>query len=183
MSPTEFSNYIKQRAMQQQVHHSHSNGHNITPNPANVNAHMNTIGPVSPARSLSPNPLSVAIMNGATNANNLSGRGMPNDSYFYSGASNPIPNNATNMNTNMYSPPQYGRNLFESTNPYASSNASLPTNTNNLGTNSSFYSNNFGNIGNGSKYSPYMDTSSYYGLPNGQQQQQTTAAIERAAVF
>lgn len=149
-----------------------------------VNGHMNAIGPVSPARSLSPNPLSVAIMNGASNANNLSSRAMPSDSYFYSGASNPIANNATNMNTNMYSPPHYGRNLFDSTNPYASSNGvSLPTNTNNIGTNSSFYSNNFGNIGNGSKYSPYMDTSSYYGMPNGQQQQQTAAAIERAAVF
>lgn len=49
MSPTEFSNYIKQRAMQQQLHHSH--GHS--------NGHLGPIGAASPSRSLSPNPLSL----------------------------------------------------------------------------------------------------------------------------
>lgn len=49
MSPTEFSNYIKQRAMQQQLHHSH--GH--------TNGHLGPIGTASPSRSISPNPLSM----------------------------------------------------------------------------------------------------------------------------
>ncbi|KAG4077828.1 hypothetical protein HA402_013762 [Bradysia odoriphaga] len=49
MSPTEFSNYIKQRAMQQQLHHSH--GH--------ANGHLGPIGTSSPSRSLSPNPLTL----------------------------------------------------------------------------------------------------------------------------
>lgn len=50
MSPTEFSNYIKQRAMQQQLHHSH--GH--------ANGHLGPIGTSSPSRSLSPNPLTLS---------------------------------------------------------------------------------------------------------------------------
>lgn len=49
MSPTEFSNYIKQRQIQQQIHHSH--GQTV------ANNHFGPIGPVSPSRSLSPNPL------------------------------------------------------------------------------------------------------------------------------
>lgn len=49
MSPTEFSNYIKQRAMQQQLHHSHSH----------PNGHLGPIGTSSPSRSLSPNPLAM----------------------------------------------------------------------------------------------------------------------------
>lgn len=49
MSPTEFSNYIKQRAMQQQLHHSHSH----------PNGHLGPIGASSPSRSLSPNPLAM----------------------------------------------------------------------------------------------------------------------------
>lgn len=190
MSPTEFSNYIKQRAIQQQSHHSH-NGHNaMTPIGPTTNGHLNSIGPVSPARSLSPNPLSVAIMNGGgggaaggngaggnggatTNTTNMSSRNMPNDSFFFSPSAGV--SNGSNMNTSaMYSPPQYGRNnLFESNNPYA--NAANTTNA--IGSNSSFYSNGYGNIGNGtaSKYSPYIDTSNYYGLPNGQQQQPSNA--------
>ncbi|XP_031625404.1 protein Tob1-like [Contarinia nasturtii] len=175
MSPTEFSNYIKQRAIQQQNHHSH-NGHNaMTPIGPTTNGHLNSIGPVSPARSLSPNPLSVAI-GGTTNTTNISSRNMPNDSYFFSqsATSAGVSSNGSSMNSAMYSPPQYGRNnLFESNNPYAS----VPTNTNTLGSNTSFYSNGYGNIGNGtaSKYSPYIDTSNYYGLPNGQQQQPSNA--------
>lgn len=62
MSPTEFANYIKQRAMQQQLHHSHGNGH------------LGPIGgPSSPSRSLSPNPLAI---------------GLPNDPYFFQNVSN-----------------------------------------------------------------------------------------------
>ncbi|XP_019892945.1 protein Tob1-like [Musca domestica] len=63
MSPTEFSNYIKQRAMQQQqIHHG---GHGHSPNgvggPGQPGNHFGPIGPVSPARSLSPNPLSLGM--------------------------------------------------------------------------------------------------------------------------
>lgn len=174
MSPTEFSNYIKQRAMQQQTH-SH-NGHNaMTPIGPNTNGHLNSIGPVSPARSLSPNPLSVTIMNnGSTNTNSMPSRNMPNDSSFFFSSQSAGISNGSNINSAMYSPPQYGRNnLFESNNPYAS----VPNNTNTIASNSSFYSNGYGNIGNGvtSKYSPYIDTSNYYGLPNGQQQQPSNA--------
>lgn len=174
MSPTEFSNYIKQRAIQQQTH-SH-NGHNsMTPIGPNANGHMNSIGPVSPARSLSPNPLSVAIMNGSTNTNSLSSRNnMPNDSFLFPSSAGI--SNGSNMNggTAMYTSPQYGRNnLFELNNPYAS----VSNNTNTISSSSSFYSNGYGNIGNGAagKYSPYIDTSNYYGLQNGQQQQSSNA--------
>lgn len=79
MSPTEFSNYIKQRAMQQQLHHSHGGIH---------------LGPSSPSRSLSPNPLAL---------------GLPNDPYFFQ-----------NVNMGMYGPPAFNgsgqppRNMFDS---------------------------------------------------------------------
>lgn len=173
MSPTEFSNYIKQRAIQQQTHHSH-NGHNgMTPIGPTTNGHMNSIGPVSPARSLSPNPLSVAIMNGTTNTNTMSTRNMPNDSYFFSPTAGNV-SNGSNLNSAMYSPPQYGRNnLFESNNTFAS----VPNTSPAIASNSSFYSNGYGTIGNGgaSKYSPYIDTSNYYGLPSAQQQQPSSA--------
>lgn len=50
MSPTEFSNYIKQRAMQQQIHHHHHPGHH--------QGGMSTQPQTSPTgRSLSPNQL------------------------------------------------------------------------------------------------------------------------------
>nr|XP_014091874.1 protein Tob1 isoform X1 [Bactrocera oleae]XP_036224876.1 protein Tob1 isoform X1 [Bactrocera oleae]XP_036224878.1 protein Tob1 isoform X1 [Bactrocera oleae] len=66
MSPTEFSNYIKQRAMQQQQQQLHHGGHG-GPNLAQPPNHFGPIGPVSPARSLSPNPLSLGLgQNGAT---------------------------------------------------------------------------------------------------------------------
>uniref|UniRef100_A0A1L8DMU1 Putative anti-proliferation factor btg1/tob n=1 Tax=Nyssomyia neivai TaxID=330878 RepID=A0A1L8DMU1_9DIPT len=80
MSPTEFSNYIKQRAMQQQqLHHTHS--HNGT----NGN-HLGPIGPASPSRSISPNPLNI---------------GLGSDPYFFQ-----------NLNMSMY--PQFGgpRSVF-----------------------------------------------------------------------
>ncbi|XP_033242677.1 protein Tob1 isoform X2 [Drosophila miranda] len=50
MSPTEFSNYIKQRAIQQQMHH----GHGVVPSQGYA-----ALDPVSPARSISPNPLAL----------------------------------------------------------------------------------------------------------------------------
>ncbi|GAB0099437.1 protein BTG1 [Sergentomyia squamirostris] len=79
MSPTEFSNYIKQRAMQQQLHHNH--------NATNGN-HLGPIGPASPSRSISPNPLAL---------------GLGNDPYFFQNL---------NMGTTMY--PQFGgpRGMF-----------------------------------------------------------------------
>ncbi|XP_064537025.1 LOW QUALITY PROTEIN: protein Tob1 [Drosophila montana] len=52
MSPTEFSNYIKQRAMQQQLHHGHSVGGSSA-------SAFGALDAVSPARSLSPNPLAL----------------------------------------------------------------------------------------------------------------------------
>lgn len=47
MSPIVFSNYIKHRAMQQQLHYSNGSGH------------LGTVCPSSPSRSLSPNPLAI----------------------------------------------------------------------------------------------------------------------------
>lgn len=88
MSPTEFSNYIKQRAMQQQLHHSHNgNAANLGP-----------IGPVSPSRSLSPNPLSTAIINGPATLSNTP----IHDPYFF-----PSPNNGA-IGTNVYPTHQFG---------------------------------------------------------------------------
>lgn len=80
MSPTEFSNYIKQRAMQQQqLHHSHNH------NGSNGN-HLGPIGPASPSRSISPNPLTL---------------GLGSDPYFFQ-----------NLNMSVY--PQFGgpRSVF-----------------------------------------------------------------------
>lgn len=195
MSPTEFSNYIKQRAIQQQNHHPHSA---ITPvnNGTTTNSHMNSIGPVSPARSISPNPLSVAIINNATtttNSNSISARTiLPNDSYYYGSTTAIASNGAPNINapiaaTPIYSPQpmnQFGRsNLFDTNNSFG--NAPLQNAVNNLATNSSFYSNGYGSVGNAAvnaptatsagKYSPYIDASNYYGLQSGQQQQPTNA--------
>lgn len=74
MSPTEFSNYIKQRAMQQQLHHSHGHSNNSSVN------HLGPIGSISPSRSISPNPLATLHHS-------------PSDSYYF-------PNNVNNNNNN-----------------------------------------------------------------------------------
>lgn len=201
MSPTEFSNYIKQRAIQQQNHHSHS-GHNAIPPviggaAQTINSQLNSIGLDSPARSMSPNPLSVAITNNTTTtkSSNLSARTiLPNDSYYYSATTANISSGAGNINTSvaatsMYSSSsltQFGRsNLFDANNSFGNA---LPQNAaNTIATNSSFYSDGYGNIGNGvtvttattatsaEKYSSYIDTSNYYGLPSGQKQQATSS--------
>lgn len=143
--------------MQQQLHHSH-NGHTA----GNTNGHLGPIGPISPARSLSPNPLSVAIMNGATtNGSQLSSsNGLPNDSYFF-----PTASNGSNMNTNMYSPQQYARsNLFDS-----NSVINTPSNHySSTGPTNAVYSNNYGSIGSGGKYSPYLDANNFYGISHQQ---------------
>lgn len=136
MSPTEFSNYIKQRAMQQQLHHSH-NGHPATSN----------LGPVSPARSLSPNPLSNAILNGGSVNGTLPNNSMQ-DPYFFSGS------NSTSMASNLYPPQQYGRsNMFDSN----GASSHFPA---------SGYTNGFGNVG-----SSFLEPNNFYGMGSAQQQQ------------
>lgn len=204
MSPTEFSNYIKQRAIQQQNHHSHNGGHSATPvnngaTAQTTNSHLNSIGPVSPARSISPNPLSVAILNTTTattpNSNNISGRTiLPNDSYYYASTTAPVANGASNINTPIATTSMYSRqsmtpfgrsNLFDTNNSFG--NAPPQQNVvNTIATNtSSFYSNGYGNIGNAattaatsaSKYSSYVDAGNYYGLPSGQQPTNTLSSL------
>lgn len=192
MSPTEFSNYIKQRAIQQQNHSGQSSIAQVVTGSAapTTNGHLNAIGSVSPTRSLSPNPLSIPMMNGTTttNTNNISTRmNLPNNSYYYSPTTTAAPDGVSNVNiTSMYSPlptpsTQFGRsNLFEANNSFLNA---TPQNTGNaIATNSSFYSNGYGSIGSAlvtaattsaSKYSPHTDTSNYYGLPSGQQLQAT----------
>lgn len=198
MSPTEFSNYIKQRAIQQQSHHSHSGHSAITPvntgaAAQTTNSHMNPISPASPARTISPNPLSVAIMNTTTttNSNSIPGRTiLPNDSYYYASSTAIASNGAPNINTpiaasSMYSPQamtQFARsNLFDTRNSFG--NAPPQNAANNLAINSSFYSNGYGSVGNATantttatsagKYSTYIDASNYYGQQSGQPQQPT----------
>lgn len=87
MSPTEFSNYIKQRAMQQQLHHSH--GHS--------NGYLGPIGTSSPSRSISPNPMG---MNGTSGVQ---------DPYFF--PSNGMTNGGGMYSTQFNGPP---RNMFDS---------------------------------------------------------------------
>lgn len=158
MSPTEFSNYIKQRAMQQQQIHHTQTGHAVP----NANVHLGPIGPVSPARSLSPNPLTVAITNSTTsNCGQVSSSNcVPNDPYFFSSA---ITNS---MNTNLYSPQQYRRNTLFDSNTIINNSANVFANT---GPANGIYSNNFDSVGSGGKYSPYLDANNFY---NHQQQQQ-----------
>lgn len=196
MSPTEFSNYIKQRAIQQQNHHSHNGPSAIAQvvtgaAAPTTNGHLNAIVSVSPTRSLSPNPLPIAIMNGTTttNTNSMANcTNLPNDSYYYSSTTAAAPDGTSNVTTtSMYSPlpippTQFGRsNLFEANNSFL--NAAPQNTVNTIATNSSFYSNGYGSIGSAvitaaatsaSKYSPYIDTSNYYGLPSGQQQPTNT---------
>ncbi|EDW57437.1 uncharacterized protein Dvir_GJ18558 [Drosophila virilis] len=94
MSPTEFSNYIKQRAMQQQLHHGHSVGGSSA-------SAFGALDAVSPARSLSPNPLALG-----GNQSNGSGGGPATaaaaDPFYY-----------PNISMGLY--PQYNgqRSLFE----------------------------------------------------------------------
>lgn len=145
--------------MQQQLHHSH-NGHTAT-----NTSHLGPIGPISPARSLSPNPLSVAIMNGGAPSNGSqlsSSNGLPNDSYFF-----PNSSNGSNMNTNMYSPQQYGRNTLFDSNAVINGPSNHFSST---GPSTGVYSNNYGNIGSGGKYSPYLDANNFYGISHQQQQ-------------
>lgn len=151
MSPTEFSNYIKQRAMQQQQIHHTQTGHAVP----NANVHLGPIGPVSPARSLSPNPLTTTSNGGQLSSSNC----VPNDPYFFSSA---ITNS---MNTNLYSPQQYRRNtLFDS-------NTVINNSNEHTGPANAIYSNNFNSVGSGGKYSPYLDANNFYNVSHQQQRQ------------
>lgn len=97
MSPTEFSNYIKQRAMQQQLHHSH--GHS--------NGHLGPIGTASPSRSISPNPL---------NMNGVQDQGY----YFPNNGMGMYP--PFNGPRNMFESPHYAPHPSEPTNMYPGNN-------------------------------------------------------------
>lgn len=122
--------------MQQQLHHSH-NGHPATSN----------LGPVSPARSLSPNPLSSAILNGGSVNGTLSTNSMQ-DPYFFSGS------NSAPMGSNLYPPQQYGRsNMFDSN----GASSHFPA---------SGYTNGFGNVG-----SSFLEPNNFYSMGSAQQQQ------------
>ncbi|KAH8408918.1 hypothetical protein KR009_003748 [Drosophila setifemur] len=100
MSPTEFSNYIKQRAIQQQMHHGHGVG---VPSTGSVSAFAG-LDTVSPARSLSPNPL--ALGGGSCSQSTggaIGGSAGAADPFYYS-----------NMAIGLY--PQFGgqHSLFDS---------------------------------------------------------------------
>ncbi|XP_075158801.1 transducer of ERBB2 [Haematobia irritans] len=111
MSPTEFSNYIKQRAMQQQqIHHGHGHSPNGAGGPVQPGSHFGPIGPVSPARSLSPNPLSLGL-----------GQNGGGDPFYF-----------PNMTIGMY--PQFNnhhRNLFDATHFHGTESNGLFAPTNN----------------------------------------------------
>lgn len=64
MSPTEFSNYIKQRQQMQQ-HNNHYH-HQSTNNGHHQGGMFGAIGSVSPARSISPNPMTLQMTNNDT---------------------------------------------------------------------------------------------------------------------
>jgi hypothetical protein len=92
MSPTEFSNYIKQRQQLQQ----HNNHYHHQPN--NHQNMYGAIGSVSPARSISPNPMALQMT--------------PNDSSMHQ--PNPFVFPQTNgFNLNMYQSFGSPRNMFE----------------------------------------------------------------------
>ena len=94
MSPTEFSNYIKQRQQLQQ-HNNHGNGHYHHQNM------YGAIGSVSPARSISPNPMALQMT--------------PNDSSMHQ--PNPFVFPQSNgFNLNMYQSFGSPRNMFDGIN-------------------------------------------------------------------
>lgn len=145
MSPTEFSNYIKQRAMQQQLHHSHGGN--------NTNGHLGPIGPSSPSRSLSPNPLAI---------------GLPNDPYFFQ-----------NVGMGMYPPFTNGNGGGAGNN--GGNNIGGNTGPRNMFDSPHFHhDNNMYTPGGPNKFSAYIEPNNFYNLSSGghnnqppnQQQQQ-----------
>lgn len=139
MSPTEFSNYIKQRQQLQQ-HNNHYH------HPAAHHQNMyGAIGSVSPARSISPNPMSLQMT--------------PNDSSMHQ--PNPFVFPSNGFNLNMYQSFGSPRNMFEGLNGsnYNQFNASNATNDPLLFT--------------PGKCSSFMDQqTNYCKIPSQQQQQQ-----------
>lgn len=104
MSPTEFSNYIKQRAMQQQMHHNLSPVAVTSTTATGVTNHFGPIGSVSPARSISPNPLAMNLTaNGGCN-NTVNGNGIIESPYYT------YPNMAA---IGMYASMNGHRNMFD----------------------------------------------------------------------
>lgn len=98
MSPTEFSNYIKQRAMQQQQNgnpHAHGSNGNTGPLIGGLN-HLGALGSVSPSRSVSPNPLANAVLAAHSP-----------DPYFFNGAGGGC-SGANNISPMSLYPPQFG---------------------------------------------------------------------------
>lgn len=95
MSPTEFSNYIKQRQQLQQ-HNNHYH------HPATHHQNMyGAIGSVSPARSISPNPMGLQMT--------------PNDSSMHQPNPFVFPN-SNGFNMNMYQSFGSPRNMFDGVN-------------------------------------------------------------------
>lgn len=140
MSPTEFSNYIKQRAMQQQLHHSHGHSNNA------ISSHLGPIGTASPSRSISPNPLTTIHQQ------------QPSDSYYF-------PNNSgagsANAVMSHYTPFNSGRNAST----FDSPNFAVPSLHNN-NNNDSHFGHSAGNIGSG-KFggaANFLDPHNFYGL-------------------
>ncbi|XP_065363568.1 protein Tob1 [Calliphora vicina] len=156
MSPTEFSNYIKQRAMQQQqIHHGH--GHSPNGGSGQPGNHFGPIGPVSPARSLSPNPLSLGLGQNGTGANG--------DPFYF-----------PNMAMGMY--PQFNnhhRNLFD-THFHADNNGLYGHGNNGVGHgkfNNYLEPHGFYGMGGGNQHMPHQQPQPQSPIAmNGQQQQQ-----------
>lgn len=103
MSPTEFSNYIKQRAMQQQMHHNLSPVA-VTSTTTGVTNHFGPIGSVSPARSISPNPLAMNLTPNGGGNNTGNGNGIIESPYYT------YPNMAA---MGMYAQMNGHRNIFD----------------------------------------------------------------------
>ncbi|KAL7030096.1 hypothetical protein ACKWTF_006517 [Chironomus riparius] len=144
MSPTEFSNYIKQRQQMQQ-HNNHYNHHQSNNHHQNM---FGAIGSVSPARSISPNPMTLQ---------------MTNDSSMHQ---NPFvfPSNGFN-NLNMYQSFGSPRNMFDGLNGSGNGNGN--------GNYNQFNGNNDPLLFTPGKSSSFMDQqSNYCKIPSQQQQQQ-----------
>ncbi|XP_043949577.1 putative per-hexamer repeat protein 5 isoform X2 [Drosophila biarmipes] len=155
MSPTEFSNYIKQRAMQQQMHHGH--GVVSTGGGSSVSGAFGGLDAVSPARSLSPNPMSLGGNQSQNQVGGANATGTSADPFYY-----------PNMAIGLY--PQFGnpRSLFES---HFSATDSLGLYVGGAGvTAPGVGAAGAANAGNGvaNKYSTYLEPC-YYGANNGQQ--------------
>jgi hypothetical protein len=142
MSPTEFSNYIKQRQQMQQ----HNNHYHHQSNHHQGGMSFGPIGSISPARSISPNPMTLQ---------------MTNDSSMHQ---NPFvfPSNGFN-GLNMYQSFGSPRNMFEN----------IMNGGNNGGNYNQFNGNNDPLLFTPGKCSSFMDQqSNFCKIPSPQQQQQ-----------